>query len=320
MNYHKTAFVLVSLMLVLIVADVNAGREKEIIKTFDNKESVEINTVSGDCIVTKGNTEKIEVHLVYQIRPQDSFEPKFQERGNKLRLGERFHGSSSGYSRWTITVPDETRIRFSSASGEFSIEGLKGEISAETASGDITARNCAGEFDLESASGDIIINHFSGDVDVSTASGDIRAVGIDGVVSLGTASGGIDVEGAKGEIELESASGDIDASEIVIQDMSAFQTASGKVRVQLAESPVHHLILSSASGRVVLDYAGNPVEGYVEFVSRADRGRIVSPFDFDDDEEFRDSGQWYVRKFFTKSADTPRIALETASGKVVLKE
>ena len=68
MKYHKTAFVLVSLMLVLIVADVNAGREKEIIKTFDNKEIVEINTVSGDCVVTKGNTEKIEVHLVYESK------------------------------------------------------------------------------------------------------------------------------------------------------------------------------------------------------------------------------------------------------------
>jgi hypothetical protein len=50
------------------------------------------------------------------------------------------------------------------------------------------------------------------------------------------------------------------------------------------------------------------------------RGRIVAPFDFDDEEEFERWGQDYARKSFKRGNDGPMIAIETASGRAELKE
>ena len=71
---------------------------------------------------------------------------------------------------------------------------------------------------------------------------------------------------------------------------------------------------------VVLDYNKNPVFGSFEFVARADRGKISSPFKFDKEETFFDHGQKYMKKWFKRKKDTPKILIRTASGKVELKK
>jgi hypothetical protein len=92
------------------------------------------------------------------------------------------------------------------------------------------------------------------------------------------------------------------------------------VRVILAESAQHDLALASVSGEAVLDFDGHPVGGHFEFTARVDKGRIVSPFAFDREEEFTQSGNRYWRKSFARDGDAPRVAIDTASGRAELKE
>lgn len=279
-----------------------AGPRSEEVRSFDGIEVIRINTISGDCIVRKSATDQVEVEVIWSYRPRDSFEPKFRERGKVLRLNEDMYGSNSGRSTWTLTVPDGIEIRFSTASGDMELVGLSGEFSAETASGDIQAEDCKGEFDL------------------SSASGDVDLIGCEGMFHVSTASGDIETSSCQGEFELSTASGTVEADGVVINEASSFSTASGRVRVTLAETSEYDLRVSTASGRATLDYGGNPVKGYFEFTSRDRNGRIVSPFDFDDEESFRRWGDRYVRKWFTRETDSPQIFIETASGKAVLRE
>ena len=297
------------------------AQEEEIHKTFDAKKEVQINTVSGDCIVKKGGSGKIQVDVVFSVEPKDAFEPDFRERENSLRLKERWYGSrTSGHVTWTITVPPETEIEFSTASGDLTVEGLTNSIEASTASGEIMIVNSKGEFDISTASGDMIIENTEGEFDLSTASGEIEAYNLQGTFELSTASGDIDVTDSKGMFELSCASGGIDASNILIEGESSFSTASGKVYVSPSESPEYDLRLSSASGNATLDYNGNPIKGHFEFTARKGRGRIVSPVKFDHEEEFERNDQVYVRKSFTKRGSTPVITIKTASGRATLKE
>lgn len=314
-------FILALALLVLLAPNVFSGSRDAMSETFEGVESIRIRTVSGDCEIKTGESDKIEVNLEFSIRPRDSFEPEMRQRGKTLVLEEDFHGSSSGHSYWNLTVPATIDIDFESASGDFEASGLEGDVEVETASGDVAIAQSNGDFELSSASGDIILENVSGFIDVSTASGDVRADNLSGRISLSTASGRVDVQDSKGDFALSSASGDVDAVGITLEDRSSFETASGRVYVELAESAAHDMRLSSASGKATLNYNGNPIEGYFEFIAKANRrGRISAPFDFDKEDEFYRWGDEYVAKSFTRGGDNPEILLETASGRVYLEE
>lgn len=315
----RTIGILGLVMLVLSMSAF-AGRKEVVEKTFDAKESVRISTISGDCIIKQGDVDKIHVHLVYTYRPSGSFEPEFEERGKVLRLSENHYESNSGNSVWTITVPAETRIRFSTASGDFEAVGMTGDLKAATASGDMVIEDCTGRFDFETASGDLMATDCKGEFEFSSASGDITIDDCSGTFELESASGDVEIEDCEGEFEAGVASGDIEVEGVVITAPSSFETASGDVDVVLGASSEYDLVLSTASGSATLDYSGHPINGSFEFLARVRRGRIVAPFDFDKEEEFERWGDDYVRKSFKRGSDGPLIAIETSSGRAKLIE
>jgi len=316
----KRTILLTGLLVFLLAANLFAGRKKEISKSFDAKKTVRINTISGDCVVQVGDNDRIDVQLIYTYTPEDNFEPIFRAKGENLYLEEDMTGSTRGNAVWTLTVPPSTRISFSSASGDFEGESLEGRINVETASGDIELTDCESDFRIETASGDIHVDNSKGDFNLETASGDVTVNDCSGNFEIDVASGDIETENCRGEFELDAASGDIEALNTFIEEASSFDVASGDVYVELGESVDFDLFLSSASGRVVLDYSGNPVKGHFEFTAREDRGYIKAPFPFDDEEIYERYDQDYVSKTFTLGSDSPEIVIETSSGKAILEK
>lgn len=307
-------------VMLLLAASVLAGGRHEETSTYEAKEVVDVKTVSGDLVVRVGENNKITVELEHSVRPADKYEPRFKERGSVLELSEHFYGSTNGGSYWTVTVPQNTRIRFSTASGNLSIEGLAGDIDADLASGDIDMFDCTGEFDISTASGSFDLDSCSGIFDAKTASGNIRATRCSGDFDMSVASGSISARDCRGDFDLSTASGSVRASDVIIGGRSSFSSASGSAYVTLAESSEHDLRVSSASGKAILDYDGHPIKGHFEFVARERKGRIDSPFDFDEEDEFRRHGDWYMRKSFAMEGEAPEIRVETASGTAALRK
>jgi DUF4097 and DUF4098 domain-containing protein YvlB len=317
--------------------NIYAGDKQEIRKTFKNKTAVKINTISGDCVVKKGPGPDIEVFFVHTYSNL-AFEPRFIEENSTLILTDKFRLSGSGDSTWHVTVPEKTDIHYRSISGDFSVEGLKSNIYAKTISGGVRAWNCVGDLDLgsisgnmdirglsgkvniKSASSDLKVKNLSGEISVKTASGDVEAEGLQGLITIKVPSGDVDIKNAKGGFQIKSASGDIDAGGIILTKPSHFKVASGSVYISLAQSADYDLTLDSASGDVVLNYNGNPIEGYFEFKASLDSGEIIAPFPFDKEEEIEKWGKTYVIKSFKRVVEIPRIYIYTATGKAVLKE
>lgn len=271
-------------LILLLTSSVLAGWDDELFETYEAKDNIRINTTSGDCVVIPTTGDKIVVRVTWDMHPRDVYEPEIRERANSLRLSENIHGSCSGSALWEIEVPQGTRIKFQSASGEFEAENLEGEFDINTASGDIELINCTGDFELHSASGTVAVEECGGYFDMS------------------------------------SASGFVDASGVRFKHPSEFSSASGRVRVVLSESPSEDLSVSTASGRATLNYAGHPIKGAFEFTSRVRKGRVVSPYDFEEETYYERHGQDYVSQIFVKGTDSPRIELGTATGKVSLLE
>lgn len=320
MLMKRTSFFFIILMALLPTVNLHATREQEISKTFEAKKTVRITTVCGDGIIRSGQSNSIEVHLVYSFSPRDSYKPFFSDKGDNLYLGEEIDGSNSGRATWTLTVPPETKIYFFSASGAFEATGLTGRVTVETASGDIVLSDYNGELRVESASGNIRLDNCRGTFKIETASGDVDASGCSGTLDIESASGDIRTDNCKGEFALEVASGNIEALNTFIDQAGFFESASGNVYVQLAESAEFDLNLSSAAGRVTLDYSGKPARGHFEFIALYRHGHISSPFAFDHEEKFKRYRQNYIRKSFTLGSDKPEIIIETGVGKAALKK
>ena len=301
----------VLVLLVVAAALLPAGGEarrrrvkKSETKSFDGVERVEIAVVSGGCVVTKADGDRVTVRLESRWDEDDDVEMEIDRDGDVLEIREEGYGSYDGSCDIHIEVPDGIEIEFNSASGGMSIEGVDGEFSASTASGDFRLEDCAGRFRL------------------STASGDYRVSDCAGRFRLSTASGDIDARDCRGEFNCSTASGDVEARKIVLDGDSEFSSASGDASVVLGESASHDLSVSSASGDARLDLAGNDLTGYVEMTAKKRRGSIRCPFDFDDEETFRHRGSRdrYVRKSFTRGSEEPVITISTASGKAELKK
>jgi DUF4097 and DUF4098 domain-containing protein YvlB len=302
MTIHRSKIVVFALAVMMLAVSTIEAREKSESWSFDAAKRVKINTVSGDCVVEPSTTGKIEIEVQWSYRPADSFEPRVRETSSGIRINEKMYGPNRGRSTWFVSVPNEVEIEFSTASGDFTVDGVSGEFSAHTASGDITLKRCGGEFDINSASGDVNVSKCDGFFDVSTASGDI------------------DMVDSKGEFDVSTASGDIDARGLDFTTEGRLTAASGNVDLELASGLTNDLVLSSAFGDVYLDYGGNEMKGKFEFIAKKRRGHIEAPFDFDEEETFRRWGERFVRKAAVRSSDTPLIRLETASGSVELSE
>lgn len=335
MRRFKATTLFLVLILAVFLVGLQAGDRKEIRKTFDGVELIRFKTMTGNCIVKKAEGNEVTVHLEYE-GDDGYFKPHIAKEGTTLVLRDKL--GSGEDSLWTISVPAKTGVSGTAISGNFSIEGVTADINVKTISGNIDAVDCTGEIKLFTTSGELNVTNLAGEIgiygmssdlkikklvgelDIKTASGDIEAENLEGKISLKVASGDIEIENARGEFKIQAASGDIEAKGIAITAPSSLKVASGDVEIILAASPAQELKLAAASGNVVLDYNGNPVNGWFEFRSRVDSGRIICPFAFDKEEVEEKWGKKYNVKSFKKRSDTPKIYIHTSSGTAELKK
>jgi len=283
MKQFKQVTLLMVIIFSVFIFNLYPAEKVEVNKTFKPAATVDIKTVSGDCIFKIGSDGEIKVSLVHTY-PADVFEPIFQEEGNTLILEEKFKEGkkcNDGSATWTVTVPAKTNIEFHSVSGDFSAAGLKGDIHGAAVSGDVNLEDLTGKLSVEAVSGDIKVNK------------------------------------AEGELKLKAVSGDINISVVTIKGTSAFKCISGDIEVTLAKTAEYDIDLATVSGDVTLDYNGNPIKGYFHF--KGQKGNISSPIPFENTGE-SDSHNPFVKKYFKKDGDSPKISMETISGDLKLKK
>jgi hypothetical protein len=334
MRHIKEKALFFALIPAIFLVSTATAENKEIKKTFPEKKVVKISTITTNCVVIKGKSGEITVHLSYTDAGK-LFKPVIEEEADSLLIREKIPASDSAV--WKVFVPDNTEIDFKSAAGSFWAKGLQGDISASTAAADISVSNCRGKLVLKNASGEVKVEYHKGDVNIKAVSGDIRVKKISGEIRIKSLSGDIEAQDLEGSVDLKFTSGDIDvikaaaaikascvsgdleASDIVLKGESSFKVVSGDIYLKLSKSLDYNLTLDSASGNVVLNFNGNPVKGLFEFRARAEMGKIVSPFKFDKEEETYKYGKKYLVKSFKRGGATPKIILKTASGTVILE-
>jgi len=275
--------------------------QEEVNKSFDKKD-IRIKLVLGDCSFEKSDNNKIHVHLKYTY-DDEKFEPILREKSRYIELKEKFHGDNPrGYSKWTIEVPDEIDIDFESATGDLVLTKVDIEIDGNTGTGEIEISDAKGFFDL------------------NTGTGRIEVINSEGEFDLNSGTGRVIVEDSEGNFKLNSGTGKVEAINITIEDEGDFNCGTGDVEVVAPKGKGFDLTVSSGTNDAILDMDGNSLEGYFEFSAQKRRGRIDSPVRFDDEQEYEQGNQTYLRKSFTKGRDNTRFYIKTGTGKAKLKK
>jgi DUF4097 and DUF4098 domain-containing protein YvlB len=281
-----------------------ASPEEKVDKTFGKKDEIRFKLILGDCQLKKSSDGRIHVHLVYSYEPDMSYEPRIEERGNKLYLEEKMRGNNpKGYSTWTVEVPDDIEIDFKSATGSLVVEGLKLEIDGSTGTGDIDLIKIKGEFDLR------------------TGTGNVEAFDSEGEFELSSGTGDVEIKNCKGNFDVSSGTGNVDAEGLTVELDGDFASGTGDAEVSFPDGTDFELRVRSGTDDAILNMNGKQIKGYFEFTCHARKGRIVSPVKFDKEEEYKQNNdQLYYRKSFTQGKDIPKVYIKTGTGTARLKK
>ncbi|MEQ8475750.1 DUF4097 family beta strand repeat-containing protein [Fulvivirga sp.] len=310
----------ITTMIMLLASSLMAQQKIE--KEFSGVNKINMSTSSGDCLLKKGNTDKVLVTVEYTY-DSDDYAPEFEQNGTMLRIKEDFNGRGSfrGESTWTLTVPDDMDIKFNTGSGDFEASDLKLELSLNAGSGDFVFDNINGEITSNAGSGNMRMRGFSGELRANTGSGNVRVSGSKGEIKINTGSGNIDINDVSGAISANVGSGDIDARGILVSESSGFNSGSGDVIVELAGALKADISLNSGSGNSKLDFNGNAIEGLVEMRANKKNGTIKAPFDFDSTEELDNYGsQKVIKKTAQRGSSDIKIKIGTGSGTASITE
>jgi len=158
------------------------------------------------------------------------------------------------------------------------------------------------------------------EIDFNTASGDLEISDLKAKIKAEAASGDITLNNIQADCEIGTVSGDMMVSGISLTGDSEFGAASGDIEISLAKTTIYDIEMSTASGNVSLDFAGNDIRGTITVTARASQNRIRAPFDFDDEKFYTENGRDYVIKTVRKGDAKPMIVVNTVSGKATLSK
>jgi hypothetical protein len=290
------------------------AQEKTLSKSFSDVKSIRLSTASGDIAIKKASGKEVKVEVKYSFDDSE-FTAEMEQGTSQLTLEEKFsNGSHSGNSRWTLEIPDNTRLKINTGSGDITIDRLTTDVKSNSGSGDVTLTGVKGEVDFNTGSGEIELVEVDGEVSLNTGSGTIRASKGTGSYSFNAGSGKIKLDQLKGDFSVNVGSGDIDAKAVTLTGSSSFNSGSGDAQVTLGGALDYGISVNSGSGNSTLNFGGNAISGEVIMTANKRGGEIVAPFKFDKEETINDNNHSNERIQKTAKLGAKSITIKVGTG------
>lgn len=240
-----------------------------------------IDVVAGSVQVAAG--ERTET--VVEIRPRDPSRTSDVRAAEHARVDFR-HGrltvsagpkfialGRGGAVSIDVALPAHSRLQASTASADFSSDGVLGDCRFSSASGDARFDVVEGDLKADTASGDITAQSVAGAVAIATASGDATIGRLEGEVKFQAASGALAVEHLRGAVRAQTASGGVSVAVAVSGDVTV-TTSSGDVTLGIPEGTAAKLDVHTRSGALsnTLDPSSGPADDDEKIVIQARTG------------------------------------------------
>jgi DUF4097 and DUF4098 domain-containing protein YvlB len=166
---------------------------------------VQIETFGGEIFVKTWDKRAIRVRAEHGRRDVVNID----SRGNSVRIEAEGRMGTPVNANFEITVPPSVAIEMSGVYTSMSVEGVTGDVDAETVQGSIKVVG-GGRLKLESVEGDIIIEKARGRVSANTVNRGIRITDVTGDIEAETVNGPIILRGIESShIDLATVNGRI---------------------------------------------------------------------------------------------------------------
>jgi DUF4097 and DUF4098 domain-containing protein YvlB len=243
--------------------------------------TVELSLVAGKITVRGWELADVKV-----VAATQNGSLRFDATPNRVTLRverEQEGASSRGPASYDVSVPRGTRLRLQVGSGNATVSGTQGEISATSVGGAINVTGARRQVALESVSGLISASQIAGDLRAQNVSGSIRAENVSGRLEAWAVNGGIRLIGGRSnDIRAETVGGDIlYAGPAATGGTYDFESHSGTIRVTIPRSPGAKVRVETVRGTVQSDFpigaapAGGGRKGRrVEFTIGAGRANV----------------------------------------------
>jgi len=163
---------------------------------------LDVDNDGGEVIVTAWERNEIRVRAEHSRRSTIEID----HGRNVIELDADARGGGSGIVEYEITVPRDFGLRIDGMYVDIAIDGVHGDIQAESLQGDIVILGSRGNLEVESTTGKVRIEDAEGRLQIESVSDEIRIVN------------------ARGDVVAESVGGNI-----LMQDMRARNVDVGTV-------------------------------------------------------------------------------------------
>jgi DUF4097 and DUF4098 domain-containing protein YvlB len=250
--------------------------------------SLEISNGSGDITVRQESSSSVEIRAKIHVgdhwfgstdvdRRVHAIEsnPPVEQNGNTIRIRkveDEEHNSHISID-YEIMAPAETQLHSETGSGDVTVEGINGPVSARTGSGDVRMSDLradvtahtgsgdakfegieAGRLEIETGSGDVELHEVRCAVQARTGSGDIVAQGEPQETwSLRTGSGDVTLRlpgGVGFDLDAHTGSGDVETNGLEITTEGTFGHGNLRGKVRGGGVPVE---VQTSSGDIRID-------------------------------------------------------------------
>lgn len=196
----------------------------------------------GDVSIQVGSTAS--VHRVVHYDGNDKPGPSTTVANGVLTLNGCGNNCTADY---LVTLPANAKIDGSTNSGAITVSGAS-TVDIQSNSGDVSVVGVAGAVSATTDSGDIKAAGAGADVQARSDSGDITLSGVAGAVTAQSDSGRIVADGVKGkQTTVHDDSGDVTVSSDVAQNLD-LHNSSGDIKVTVPSGGSYRVSAGTGSG------------------------------------------------------------------------
>jgi hypothetical protein len=169
---------------------------------------------------------------------------------DRIKVEARGRHGVPGTVDYRLTVPVWIALELSGVSTEISVEGVRGELKAQTVHGDVRVKGGGGFVSVGSVDGEVDVSGARGRIEVSSVNQGVRVADVTGELSAESVNGDIVLErvGSK-SLEISTVNGDLYFDgDLEPGGVYGFSTHNGDIVIGLPEKPDVMVSVSTFSG------------------------------------------------------------------------
>jgi len=216
--------------------------------------SLEVDSPGGSIVVTGWDRSEVRIQAEHSHRTYVDV----RRRGDRITVeGDARRGPASIVD-FTISVPRSMSVSLDGMYTDLTVEGVDGDVTAETLQGDVTVKGGAGDVKASATTGKVLVQGARGRVDTETAAGDIRLVEVSGEVVGESAGGSIFFENARPRsVDVGTTGGRIRYEGVLDPEGTYyFGSYGGSVILVLPEGTAASMSLASVHSTAVTNLGG----------------------------------------------------------------